>query len=152
MKRMIGASQLVCALTVGLLSTTFIASENRSASAQTAQAAQCYAQFQGRMMYLLNGSFESCVRAIRGAAGGNQLGVGNWGGYAVNTDANGNTYVNSGNGQWQYVGVVRNVSGTVGSLQDRCVRGDVQACNQWRRQSQNAIQQMQRLYPPGWNR
>lgn len=103
MKRMIGNKNLVYGLTVGLLTTTFLVLGSRSASAQSAQ---CYAQFQGRMMYMFNGAFDSCARTIRAASNGLQHGVGTWGSYAVNVDGNGNTYINAGNG-WQYVGVVQ---------------------------------------------
>lgn len=72
--------------------------DSRSASAQTAP---CYAAFQGRLMYMINGPFDSCARTIRAAGG-----QGTWGDYAVNVDTNNNAYINIGNGQWQYVGVV----------------------------------------------
>lgn len=103
MKRMMTAKNLFYGLTVGLLTTTCLLLENRSASAQSAA---CYAQFQGRMMFMFNGAFDSCARTIRGAANGAQFGAGTWGNLAVNTDINGNTYINAGNG-WQYVGVVQ---------------------------------------------
>lgn len=154
MKRTFRSSLAIFGLTASMLATLSLAFTNHKANAQTAPTAPCYAQFQGQtMLYVFDSPLVNCARTIRGAATpGAQWGFGTWGNYQVRIDFNGNTYLNPGNTQWQYVGVAVNQSGTVGSLSDRCFKGDVQACNQWRRQSENAIEQMNGLYPSGWSR
>ena len=52
----------------------------------------------------------------------------------------------------QPVGRAKNLSGTYGNLSDRCKSGDTAACDQFYRQTERAIQQYDRMYPPGWNR
>ncbi|MBE9169995.1 hypothetical protein IQ238_21550 [Pleurocapsales cyanobacterium LEGE 06147] len=154
MNRIFRSSFAICGLTTSVLATISLALTNYKASAQTAPTAPCYAQFQGQtMLYMFDSPLVNCARTIRAAATpGAQWGFGTWGNYQVRIDSNGNTYANPGNAQWQYVGVAVNQSGAVGSLSDRCFNGDVQACNQWQRQSENAIEQMDRMYPPGWFR
>lgn len=60
----------------------------------------------------------------------------------VEVDPASNVFLNG-----QNVSVVPNPNGTVGSLSDRCFAGDIQACEQWRLQSQNAINQYNIYYP-----
>jgi hypothetical protein len=116
------------------------------ATGARAQAAPCYAQYGGQLMFMFNGALDACARTI-GAARSGPVGVGTWGGQPVHVDSQANVWVNG-----QYVGVARNLSGTVGSLSDRCAAGDTRACEQWRRQSEEAARQMERLYPEGWAR
>jgi len=114
------------------------------ASAQ--ETAPCYAQFQGRLMFMFHGTLVSCARTIQAAKSGD-AGYGRWGGAQVQVDASSTVYVNG-----QPVGVARNLNGTTGSLSDRCRRGDIQACHQWGRQSEEASRRLQQMYPPGWAR
>lgn len=110
------------------------------------ETAPCYAGFQGSLMFMFNGTLVSCARTIQAAKSG-QVGYGAWGGAQVAIDAASMVYLNG-----QPVGIARNVNGTTGSLSDRCLRGDVQACNQWARQSEAAGRGMQQMYPQGWFR
>jgi hypothetical protein len=114
------------------------------ASAQ--ETAPCYAQFQGRLMFMFHGTLVSCARTIQAAKSGD-TGYGRWGSAQVQVDASSMVYVNG-----QPAGVARNMNGTTGSLSDRCFRGDIQACHQWGHQSEEASRRLQRMYPPGWAR
>lgn len=113
-----------------------------------AQSAPCYVNVNGRLMHVVTGSLESCARTIQATRPGyGQMAIGQWGGHEVAVDQNSTVYVDG-----QPAGRARNLSGTYGSLSDRCMSGDVVACNQWKRQTENAIDQYNRLYPPGWSR
>jgi hypothetical protein len=119
-----------------------------SQTIQAQESAPCYANVNGQLMHLITGSLESCARTIQATRPGyGQMAEGQWGNYQVTVDQNSNVYLDG-----QLVGRARNLSGTYGSLSDRCMSGDTAACNQWRNQTDNAIQQYQRMYPPGWNR
>lgn len=112
------------------------------------ESAPCYANVNGQLMHLVTGGLESCARTIQATRPGyGQMAVGRWGNYEVAVDQNSNVYLDG-----QPVGRARNLSGTYGSLSDRCANGDTAACNQWKGQTDNAIQQYERMYPPGWNR
>jgi hypothetical protein len=131
-------------LMVSVVALGALAFTGQRADAQ--ETAPCYAQFQGRLLFMFHGTLASCARTIQAAKSGH-LGYGRWGSAQVQVDASSTVYVNG-----QSVGVVRNPSGTTGSLSDRCFRGDVQACHQWGRQSEAASRRLQQMYPPGWAR
>ena len=112
------------------------------------ETAPCYANVNGQLMHVITSTLESCARTIQATRPGyGQMASGRWGGHQVAVDQNSNVYIDR-----QLVGRARNLSGGYGSLSDRCQRGDVAACHQWRRQTENAIEQYNRMYPPGWSR
>lgn len=119
-----------------------------SQSIYAQQSAPCYVNVAGQLMHVVTGSLESCARTIQATRPGyGQVATGQWGSHQVAVDQNSNVYLNG-----QPVGRARNPSGTYGSLSDRCMSGDSAACNQWQRQTENATEQYERMYPPGWNR
>lgn len=139
----------------GSVSALVLACTNATAHAQffresidAQQSAPCYVNVLGQLMHVVTGSLESCGRTIQATRSGyGQMAQGMWGSYQVGVDQNSNVYLNG-----QLVGRARNLSGTYGSLSDRCMSGDTTACSQWQRQTENAIEQYMRMYSPGWNR
>lgn len=118
-----------------------------SQSVCSEESAPCYANVNGQLMHLVTGGLESCARTIQATRPGyGQVAVGRWGNYEVAVDQNSQVYLNG-----KLVGRAKNLSGTYGSLSDRCMSGDMAACAQWRSQSEKAIEQYERMYPPGWN-
>jgi hypothetical protein len=132
----------VTKLVTGLLAiglTGFISTAPQKANAQSAA---CYVNVNGTLMHLVTGSLESCARTIQATRPGyGQMAVGQWGNHEVAVDQNSTVYVDG-----QSVGRARNVSGTYGSLSDRCMSGDVAACKQWSRQLDHAINQYNRMF------
>lgn len=133
-------------IATGTIAVMLLLSVSQSVYAQ--QSAPCYVNVNGQFMHVVTGSLESCARTIQATRPGyGQMAVGRWGHHRIAVDQNSNVYLDG-----QPVGRARNPSGTYGSLSDRCASGDVAACNQWRRQTENAIEQYDRMYPRGWNR
>jgi hypothetical protein len=108
----------------------------------TAQTAPCRVLHGGMNIAVGTMTLDACARTIQASQG-----LGSWGGQRVNTDGQGGVYVNG-----QFVGRAMNPSGTYGSLRDRCLRGDVAACDQFGAQSDSYGRQYQQMYPKGWNR
>src|SRR5690348_8578771 len=86
-----------------------------------AQAAGCTVRHGSMNLNVGAMTIDACARTIQASQG-----VGSWGGHLVQTDGRGGVYVDG-----RFSGVAVNPSGTVGSLRDRCISGDVAACNQW---------------------
>jgi hypothetical protein len=105
-----------------------------------AQVAPCTVLHGGMTLAVGNMTIDACARTIQASQG-----IGSWGGNRLQTDGRGGIYLNG-----RFVGTAVNPSGTVGSLRDRCLRGDVAACNQRGAQSEAASRRMEQLYPPGW--
>lgn len=117
--------------------------------AATAQdSAPCQVSVNGRLMHVITGTLVSCARTIQATRSGyGQVAVGGWGHHHVAVDQNSAVYVDG-----RPVGRARNVSGTYGSLSDRCQSGDGAACGQWERQSEQARAQYEQMYRRGWSR
>jgi hypothetical protein len=119
-----------------------------SPSTYAQQSAPCYVNVNGQLMHVITGELESCARTIQATRPAHgQMAQGAWGDHQVAVDQNSNVYVDG-----QPAGRAQNLSGTYGSLSDRCARGEVAACDQWQGQTQNAIDQYERLHPPGGSR
>lgn len=137
-------SQLNTISSIALTLLASLASQNIHAE----ESAPCYANVNGQLMHVVTVGLESCARTIQAAGPRNgQMAVGRWGNYEVVVDQNSSVYLNG-----QPVGRAKNLSGTYGNLSDRCKSGDTAACDQFYRQTERAIQQYDRMYPPGWNR
>jgi hypothetical protein len=145
-KKLFSGMALAAAITAGS------AALGTSPASAAASVAPCRVQYgSAGLLYVFNGALDSCARTIRAAGPGSAVSYGTWGGYAVAVDSQSRVFLSNG-GPWTSVGVAVNASGTVGSLSDRCMRGDIAACNQWRSQLQSSIDAMARLYPAGWGR
>ncbi|MEZ4660174.1 MAG: hypothetical protein R2911_21670 [Caldilineaceae bacterium] len=113
--------------------------------AYAADVASCYVDYGSSYLYLFDAGFESCAKTIRAAAYSAEYGYGYWGSVRVAVDRQGNAYYVDNAGQWQYAGVVQN------SLWDRCMAGDVSACNTYSNNADNLLRQWDYLYPNGWS-
>jgi hypothetical protein len=91
--------------------------------------------------FVANNTIAECAR-IGQAAQGHSV----WGGHTLVTQ-NGRVLID---GRAQ--ALVVNPSGTVGSLSQRCARGDQGACGLWAQQSHQNAERMKQMYPQGWNR
>ena len=106
------------------------------------ERAPCYAMVNGQLMHLVTGSLVSCARTIQATRQGHgQIAKGRWGSHEVAVDQNSSVYVDG-----EAVGRAKNPSGTYGSLSDRCQSGDAAACEQWRRQTENAQRQYESMF------
>ena len=100
-------------------------------------------RFQAGATSMISGNLPlvPCARLIAGSGG-----RGMWGQNQIQVDRNSMIYING-----RQHGVATNESGSVGTLEQRCLQGSVEACREYERGIQKGIQGMDRLYPRGWN-